>query len=303
MILSILVPTYEGSSRIPHLIESLNSMGYLNNLNCEIIVSDNGSSIDCSKYIRDLCELHAISFLGNSVNLGFSANCMRLLFRARGRFTWIIGDDDVVHIHASSLLPLLGAANENSILVCQEDYDYIVSNMVSPNIPFGYISNVIQPNSSKFIFSMFEYSFANSGHNSPQFFARWELFNELGPGSLMLLPGSISSRAQGSRSARSMPGYFRLLYLCYRAFVSIDVSWNWYCAYRNTSSLQNFSVPGQKIKSSFIDILASDFRRAPFEFCLINLFKLPRMLLKDIGYGAFYFKVIISSLSFSASHR
>lgn len=291
-VLSILVPTFEGSKRISGLFNSLNSLGYVHNPNCEIIVSDNGSSDECVQQLKDLSNSNKISLLQNQINLGFSANCIRLLIRAHGRFTWIIGDDDVVQIDALTLIALLNEINEDSILVCQEDYEYIISNVVSPNIPFGFIANVIQPNSKDFLLSMVEHSYSIDGHNSPQFFARWELFNQLGSDSLVLLSSPLLAQSQKSHSSNLITIFIQLMNSCARALSSVNVSWNWYCAYKDCLTLPNFSTPRRMIRSSFISILSADFRRSPFSFALVTICMFPRILLQDFGYGIFYLKVI-----------
>lgn len=88
-LVSILVPTYNGETTIRHTLYSIIRQSYSN---CEVIVSDDGSS-DKTLYIAEStinCKL-----LFNSKNEGLGKNLTKLMNKAKGKYLIYLCQDDV----------------------------------------------------------------------------------------------------------------------------------------------------------------------------------------------------------------
>jgi len=105
-LLSILIPTYNRSTYLMNLLEELQCQL----LHCprgtvEVVISDNCSIDETSS----ICE-HAISsclsirYIAQVTNIGPDNNFLALINEAKGKFFWMIGDDDLPR---RALLPLL----------------------------------------------------------------------------------------------------------------------------------------------------------------------------------------------------
>lgn len=94
VLLTIAIPTYNGARTIERSLATI-----LPELcpEVEILVSDNASTDGTSgivKGIADTCP--AIKYFHNEVNVGFDRNVDLCVQRARGRFVWLMSDDDVI---------------------------------------------------------------------------------------------------------------------------------------------------------------------------------------------------------------
>ena len=88
----------------------------------EVIVSDNSSSDETQEYLQELLLKHAcLTVHRNEKNIGAEGNFYNLPAYAKGKYLWMLGDDDVVSSGAlDKVLPLL-----------QEGPDYIALNFRS----------------------------------------------------------------------------------------------------------------------------------------------------------------------------
>lgn len=108
LLLSVCVPTYNGDNHIELCLESL-VKAFKNNSDVEIIISDNCSSDNTPELLKKYSEYANFRIYKNNTNLGFTGNVNILLNKyARGKYCWIIGDDDLVDPDVFKLLePLL----------------------------------------------------------------------------------------------------------------------------------------------------------------------------------------------------
>jgi glycosyltransferase involved in cell wall biosynthesis len=96
-LLSICLPTYNRSKLLK---EALNALApqVENAVGVELVVSDNASTDDTPKVVRTAQrKWKCIKYHRNSVNSGLAGNFLLLTDKlARGKFCWIVGDDDIV---------------------------------------------------------------------------------------------------------------------------------------------------------------------------------------------------------------
>lgn len=94
ILLTIAVPTYNGSRTIVRSLESI-----LPQLTpqVELLVCDNASTDGTDALVRDLATTNPqIHYFCNEANEGFDRNIDRCFQRAKGDFVWIIADDDII---------------------------------------------------------------------------------------------------------------------------------------------------------------------------------------------------------------
>ncbi len=114
MLLSICIPTY---NRIQCLDNCLNSI-YISkknvkNLNFEVCISDNCSNEDTSKIIHKYHSKLPIVFKKNKQNIGFAKNAIQTVSMAKGKFAWLIGNDDLILPRTLLILQDLLENNKN----------------------------------------------------------------------------------------------------------------------------------------------------------------------------------------------
>lgn len=97
MLFSICIPTF---NRPEHLINCLNSIFIssqnVKNFDFEVCVSDNGSNHNIQEIIKQYEGRINLKFRKNEKNLGFAINAIQTVSMARGKFAWIIGNDDLL---------------------------------------------------------------------------------------------------------------------------------------------------------------------------------------------------------------
>jgi glycosyltransferase involved in cell wall biosynthesis len=97
-VLSIIIMTYNRVSELAVALDSMVvQMDAVIGPKVEIIISDNASEPGVQDQIRSLANLHpSIGYVFNERNIGAEAHIGVAPFRARGRWMWIFGDDDLV---------------------------------------------------------------------------------------------------------------------------------------------------------------------------------------------------------------
>lgn len=99
-LLSICIPTFNRAKLLHRQLAWLaNEIKTFGN-ECEVIVSDNCSSDDTLAIIQEWKSAFshtAFHVNQNAENLGWMGNFLYCLNAASGRYTWIIGDDDVIY--------------------------------------------------------------------------------------------------------------------------------------------------------------------------------------------------------------
>lgn len=95
-LLTIAVPTYNRSSFLNELLSCLFEQ-CLSNPRIELLVSDNASTDETPVIVtRYIDRGLQIRYIRNISNIGADANFMQCFETAKGKYVWLIGDDDVV---------------------------------------------------------------------------------------------------------------------------------------------------------------------------------------------------------------
>lgn len=110
-----------------------------NNTDIEILVSDNCSSDETEEIINKFLQKGcAISYYRNKSNIGADGNFMECYKKAKGKFIWLLGDDDyitngalqkiidVIRKHQTAGLIHLGLYNlKDNIIKFEDSYDFL----------------------------------------------------------------------------------------------------------------------------------------------------------------------------------
>jgi len=140
VILSICIPSY---NRVEHLNNCLNSILIAKNnfpsFDFEVCVSDNNSEQDVKKIIQNYSDKFNLKFNQNKKNLGFANNAIKSVSMAEGKYSWLIGNDDLVTPDSFFCL--------NSILKNNLDKDYFYINSYCMNSK--YLENFPKPFDTK----------------------------------------------------------------------------------------------------------------------------------------------------------
>jgi glycosyltransferase involved in cell wall biosynthesis len=106
--LSICIPTFNRAGRLALLVEALASQtkaGGLQN-QVEVVLSDNASTDETGRLGEGwAAENPFIHYFRNRWNIGGEPNFIRSIERARGKFVWVLGDDE--HVSERALVRLL----------------------------------------------------------------------------------------------------------------------------------------------------------------------------------------------------
>lgn len=89
-ILTIAIPTYNRATFLSRLLDSIFSQ-YSDEV--EVLVSDNASTDNTDEIIKKYQEL---KYIKNSENIGSDANFLQCYEKARGKFVWLVGSDDIL---------------------------------------------------------------------------------------------------------------------------------------------------------------------------------------------------------------
>lgn len=99
---SVIIPTFNRSS---FLRKALFSVLRQKGVSFEIIVSDNASTDDTEKVVKEFKDKR-IKYFKNKENLGFSGNIKNCFSRSSGKYIFTLGDDDLI-LNQNTLLEAL----------------------------------------------------------------------------------------------------------------------------------------------------------------------------------------------------
>lgn len=125
-LLSITIPTY---NRAPFLAELLGALlpQLRNEPRAELVVSDNASTDETPELMARFEQLGLpLRSLRNPQNIGADANFLQCLEQARGKYVWVLGDDDLLTPGAvGQLLSLLKQAETPDHMGRPQDFDLV----------------------------------------------------------------------------------------------------------------------------------------------------------------------------------
>lgn len=99
ILLSILIPTYNGASKFLDRTMSsiIEGVSLCEEGTVEVVLSNNASTDNTLEILKQYDKYPYIRYYTNETNIGFARNIIRLTDEyARGKFGWVIGDDDVI---------------------------------------------------------------------------------------------------------------------------------------------------------------------------------------------------------------
>lgn len=115
-LLTISIPTYNRSFFLDELLSCLLDQ-CVSNPKIELLVSDNDSSDETPSIVKAYIDRGLeIRYLRNTANVGADRNFLQCFEKARGKYVWIIGDDDVVTPGAIGKIIAYLEANEYNLI-------------------------------------------------------------------------------------------------------------------------------------------------------------------------------------------
>lgn len=130
--LSICIPTYNRADKLKISLNAILIASEKYKTLIEVIVSDNCSSDNTQDIVTDLSRQNDnLFYYRNNANLGFNKNLFLLTdIYAKGKYCWVIGDDDYVDIDSITHILNILQSNENLKLLVinfrflsQNEYD------------------------------------------------------------------------------------------------------------------------------------------------------------------------------------
>ena len=93
--LSICIPTCNRAEYLPVMLDSIFKQAVFDGV--EVVVSDNNSYDDTARVVKEYQALYKnLFYYKNDINVGFDRNVLNCISRAKGKYCWILGDDDAL---------------------------------------------------------------------------------------------------------------------------------------------------------------------------------------------------------------
>lgn len=96
MLLSICIPTYNRVSSLNNCLNSILIAKNFFNIDFEVCISDNASSENINDVINLYKKYFRINYHRNKKNYGVGYNILKSVSLAKGKYSWIIGNDDLL---------------------------------------------------------------------------------------------------------------------------------------------------------------------------------------------------------------
>jgi glycosyltransferase involved in cell wall biosynthesis len=120
MKLSICIPTYNRATHLANCLNSVISCSLNSDLKFQVCVSDNHSTDDTERVVKNAQSFIDIKYQKNETNIGASRNFLKVVSMADNDFVWMIGDDDLLLVDSITRL--------NKILIEHPSVDFIYVN-------------------------------------------------------------------------------------------------------------------------------------------------------------------------------
>lgn len=150
MQISFCIPTYNRSEFLSTLIKSIVEQCH-NRTDIEICISDNASSDNTSKMIKDWAEKTHIPIIykRNEINLGADKNILLAPTLASGKYCWLFGSDDKLFPGAIDYLDSFLEKDSDIYLVERTEFDFNFSTITRPGRKWMNTSNFIYDTNNK----------------------------------------------------------------------------------------------------------------------------------------------------------
>jgi abequosyltransferase len=140
IVLTIGIPTFNGSKYIREAIESvISQVDDRFAKSVEILVSDNASTDDTGRIINE-CIGRAeitVAYVCNEVNVGYDRNVDNLFKHAKGKFLWLLGDDDyLVNGAITKFFEIIEKHSDLSVILLSVQFLDIVTGKTNQMVKF-----------------------------------------------------------------------------------------------------------------------------------------------------------------------
>lgn len=112
VLLTIAIPTYNRSKILNEALKKIIPQIKESKYRVELIVSDNCSPDDTKDIVEKNNTCNDIRYIRNEKNLGMDGNFVQCFKLARGKYVWVLGDDD--HLVPNSLDLILDELSKNT---------------------------------------------------------------------------------------------------------------------------------------------------------------------------------------------
>jgi abequosyltransferase len=129
--LSICIPTFNRAAFIGVTLDSIISQA---TSECEIVVSDNASTDDTEQIVSKYAQrFDRLRYFRQETNTGFDRNYDSAVELSRGRYCWLMTDDDILNPGAIAAVLEAIRRNPGLILVNVEYRDFCMSKVLQPS--------------------------------------------------------------------------------------------------------------------------------------------------------------------------
>jgi len=172
--LSICIPTFNRATYLDKLLYSISQINQKHLEEIEICISDNKSTDSTVEVIKKWKKILYLNHNVNKLNYGAIKNVVIVANKARGKFIWIIGDDDIV-------IPEAVSDFCERLNLYKDNYDWFLFGTLSlkDKILFNF-ERVIEYSKSKTIFkSLLKYDNSYLGFLGHHIFSKEKTFQNL----------------------------------------------------------------------------------------------------------------------------
>ncbi|MGB1448867.1 MAG: glycosyltransferase family 2 protein [Flavobacteriaceae bacterium] len=172
--LSICIPTFNRSTYLDKLLYSISQINQKHLEEIEICISDNKSTDSTAEVIKKWEKTLYLNHSVNKLNYGAIKNVVIVVNKAKGKFIWIIGDDDFV-------IPEAVADFCERLNLYKDNYDWFLFGTRNlRNQPLFNFEKVIEYSESKTIFkSLLKYDNSYMGFLGHHIFSKEKISQNL----------------------------------------------------------------------------------------------------------------------------
>lgn len=136
ILVSILIPTYNREKYLPQCIDSIVTQYWFNDLDIEIIISDNASTDSTQNIVKEYQKKYSnIRYFRNEENLGMVKNVTKIVEYATWKYSWIISDDDcLIENSLEKALKLISNDSINIYVLNYSNYNNKLNNIILENV-------------------------------------------------------------------------------------------------------------------------------------------------------------------------
>jgi glycosyltransferase involved in cell wall biosynthesis len=135
--LSICIPTY---NRAGLLAQCLSHLSTFSSFKFDVVVGDNASNDDTRRVVSEHASKFAqLSYVRHDTNIGVGRNVHSIVCQARGRYAYVVADDDIVFENGLSLLKT-ALDSRPDLLAASGDYSpSLVAPDIGKNVTYGVV--------------------------------------------------------------------------------------------------------------------------------------------------------------------